>query len=139
MLSGFLDLTYQFRHYALVEKGSGFVAGDNKTKLTTYIYSDSDRTVSAILGHDDEVLVQANGIALSNLPQNYGFAPSSLHIPLRAGWNTLDLVLSNEENTNWRWSGLSLALQNGQGQAQGLKFSAALPSGASAFASTTKH
>jgi hypothetical protein len=139
MLSGFLDLTYQFRHYALIEKGSGFVAGTNKTKLTTYIYSDSGKTVSAILGHDDEVLVQVNGITLSNLPQNYGFAPSSLHIPLRAGWNTLDLVLSNEENTNWRWSGLSLALQNGQNQSQGLKFSAELPSGSSTPANTTEH
>ena len=123
MLSGFLDLTYQFRHYALTESGSGFVAGTSTTKLTTYIYSCSDRTISAILGHDDAVLVQANGITLSDFSQNYGFAPSSLSIPLRTGWNTLDLILSNDENTNWRWSGLSLALQNRHYQAKGLKFS----------------
>ncbi|HEY6374822.1 MAG TPA: DUF2961 domain-containing protein [Edaphobacter sp.] len=127
MLSGFLDLTYQFRHYALTESGSGFVAGTSTTKLTTYIYSCSDKTVSAILGHDDAVLVQANGVTLSDLSQNYGFAPSSLFIPLRTGWNTLDLILSNDENTNWRWSGLSLALQSGHNQVGSLTFSAELP------------
>jgi hypothetical protein len=139
MLSGFLDLTYQFRHYALIESGSGFIAGTSKTRLTTYIYSDSDKSVNAILGHDDEVLVQANGSIVSNLPQVSGFAPSSLHVPLHAGWNTLDLVLSNDENTNWRWSGLSLALENGQNQAQGLKFSAELPSNSPTFANAKEH
>jgi len=139
MLSGFLDLTYQFRHYALSDKGSGFIAGANKTKLTTYIYSDSDKTIRAILGHDDEVLVQANGITLSDLRQNSGFAPSSLQIPLRSGWNTLDLVLSNDENTNWRWSGLSFALRKGSHQAQGLKFSTELPTSTSALVKATGH
>ena len=138
MLSGFLDLTYQFRHYALIESGSGFVAGASKTKLMTYIYSDSDRTVEAILGHDDGVLVQANGVILLNLPGNPGFGPSSLRIPLRTGWNTLDLVLSNNENTDWRWSGLSLAL-SGQNQNQALRFSAELPSSSFVLVSTKEH
>ena len=133
IISGFLDLTYQFRHYALVESGSGFVAGPSRTKLTTYIYSSSLRTVEAILGHDDEVLVQLNGATLSNFSGRSGFGPSPLHIPLRMGWNTLDLVLSNEENDNWRWSGLSLALRRGQNQDQGLRFSSKPPSSSSAL------
>ena len=139
MLSGFLDLTYQFRHYALVESGSGFVAGVSRTKLTTYIYSDSDRTVDAILGHDDNVLVQTNGVPLTNLLGRPGFVPSSLRIPLHMGWNTLDLVLSNDENVNWRWSGLSLALRRGQNQDQGLKFSSEPPPGSSALVNTMEH
>jgi hypothetical protein len=138
MISGFLDLTYQFRHYALVESGSGFVAGPSRTKLTTYIYSSSLRTVEAILGHDDEVLVQLNGATLSNFSGRSGFGPSPLHIPLRMGWNTLDLVLSNEENDNWRWSGLSLALRRGQNQDQGLRFSSKPPSSSSALVNMTK-
>ena len=50
MFSGFLDLTYQFRHYVLVESGSGFVAGASRTMLATRIYSHSTRAVEAILG-----------------------------------------------------------------------------------------
>ena len=134
MLSGFLDLTYQFRHYALVESGSGFVAGASTTMLTTYIYSESDRTVSAILGHDDAVIIKANGVTISNLPGSSGFVPSSLRIPLHMGWNTLNLVLSNDENVNWRWSGLSLALRYGQSQNQGLKFASEQP-----LSSSTTH
>jgi hypothetical protein len=139
MLSGFLDLTYQFRHYALVESGSGFVAGTSRTKLTTYIYSASEKTVNAILGHDDGVLVQANGVTVYNFPGSSGFAPSSLRIPLHTGWNRLDLVLSNDENVNWRWSGISLALQRGQSQDQGLQFSSEPSSSSSALVSTTEH
>ena len=138
MISGFLDLTYQFRHYVLIESGSGFVAGASKTKLTTYVYSDSDKTVSAILGHDDEVVVQTNGATLSTLPQNAGFASSYLHIPLHAGWNTLDLVLSNDENTNWRWSGLAFVLQNTK-NSESLKFSTATPSDSSAASTSATH
>jgi hypothetical protein len=122
MLSGFLDLTYQFRHYALIESGSGFVAGASRTKLTTYIYSTSKKTVNAILGHDDELLVQVDEVTLTDLPGSSGFGPSSLRIPLHAGWNKLDLVLSNDEKVNWRWSGISIALQHGRNQGQGLRF-----------------
>jgi len=79
--------------------------------------------VNAVLGHDDEALVQANGTTLADLPGNTGFAPSSLQIPLRKGWNTLEVVLSNDENTNWRWAGLSLAFEHNQTQDLGLSFS----------------
>ena len=138
MLSGFLDLTYQFRHYALIESGSGFVAGESKTKLTTYIYSASERTVNAILGHDDEVLVQANGHLSSNLPNELvSVLPLSVFLFV-TGWNKLDLVLSNDENINWRWSGISLALRRGtESRSAALDFPPTPPSGSSALASTT--
>jgi hypothetical protein len=127
MISGFLDLTYQFRHYVLVEKGSGFVAGASRTELTTHIYSPSKRNVDAILGHDDGVLVRLNGATISNLTGRSGFGPSPLCIPLRSGWNTFDLTLSNDENVNWRWSGLSLAFRRAQNQTRGLRFSPEIP------------
>jgi hypothetical protein len=127
MQSGFLDLTYQFRHYALIERGSGFVPGVNTTKLITYIHSDGNRTVNAVLGHDDRALVQLNGSTVANFPGNAGFAPSSFHISLLRGWNTLELLVSNDENTNWRWSGLSLAFERGIGQNSGLRFSSEQP------------
>jgi hypothetical protein len=127
MQSGFLDLTYQFRHYTLIESGTGFVPGASKTVLTTYVHSNANGMVDAVLGHDDGVLVQANSTTIGNLPGGTGFAPSSLHIPLRKGWNTLELVLLNEENTNWRWSGVSLAFENQQTRDLGLRFSSEPP------------
>jgi hypothetical protein len=139
MQSGFLDLTYQFRHYTLVESGTGFVPGASKTALTTYVHSDANGTVNAVLGHDDGVLVQTNGTKIENLPGGTGFSPSSLHIPLRKGWNTLELVLLNEENTNWRWSGVSLAFENQQTRNLGLRFSSEPPPDLPVSAKTKEH
>jgi len=127
MRSGFLDLTYQFRHYVLIERGSGFVPGANRTKLITYIYSDRDQAINTVLGHDDRVLVQSNGTTVADFAENTGFASSSLRIPLCKGWNTLELLVSNDENTNWRWSGLSLAFEAGPHQGSGLRFSSEPP------------
>jgi hypothetical protein len=39
-----------------------------------------------------------------------GFGPTRVSLKLNAGWNTLDLVVFNDENVNWRWCGVSLAL-----------------------------
>ena len=139
MQSGFLDLTYQFRHYTLIESGTGFVPGASKTALITYVHSNANGKVNAVLGHDDEVLVQTNSTTLATLPANTGFASSSLHIPLRKGWNTLELVLLNEENTNWRWSGVSLAFENHQTRDLGLRFSSEPPSGLLVSAKTKEH
>lgn len=131
MTSGFLDLTYQFRHYALIESGSGFVAGVSRTKLTTYIDSPSKKSVDVTLGHDDEVTLQLNDNAPIHLPSRSGLGPTRISLPLHSGWNKLSLVLSNDENVNWRWSGVSLALR--KDQSHGLRFSSHLPS------STTEH
>ncbi len=139
MFSGFLDLTYQFRHYVLVESGSGFVAGASRTMLATRIYSPSTRAVEAILGHDDGVLVKMNGRTLLTLPGHSGFGPSRVYLPLHAGWNTLDLVLSNTNNVDWCWSGLSLALRHGIGQDEGLRFSSEPSSNSFALVNATQH
>jgi hypothetical protein len=139
MKSGFLDLTYQFRHYTLIESGTGFVPGASKTVLTTYVHSNANRTVNAVLGHDDGVLIRTNGSTLANLPGNAGFASSPLHIFLRKGWNALQLVLSNDENTNWRWSGVSLAFENQQTRDLGLRFSSEPPPGLLLSAKTKEH
>jgi hypothetical protein len=139
MQSGFLDLTYQFRHYTLTDKGTGFIPGASRTALITYVWSNANGTVNAILGHDDEALVHANGDTLARLPANTGFGPSTLRIPLRKGWNKLDLVLSNGENTNWRWSGLSFALESQQSRDLGLRFSSEPPSASPVAAQAAKH
>jgi len=125
MIAGFLDLTYQFRHYAMTESGTGYVAGESRTECITYIYSPTKKTVDALLGHDDAIIVRINDFTLPLLPERSGFGPSRLSLNLRAGWNKLSLALSNEENVDWRWSGVSLALRRNQSEA--LHFGADLP------------
>jgi hypothetical protein len=112
MQSGFADATYQFRHYAMTEKGTGFVAGAAKIRMITYVYAPSPRKLEAILGHDDRVTVAVNGTRAADAAVRSGFGPTRLRINLRAGWNKLDLTIYNEENLNWRWSGVSLGFKN---------------------------
>jgi hypothetical protein len=125
MQSGFLDATYQFRHYAMTESGTGFVAGAGKTCIRTYVYLPSARRMNAVLGHDDRVVVRLNDTTAAKIPGRTGFGPTRLPLKLQAGWNTLDLVVYNNENVNWRWCGISLALE--RNASQGLRFASELP------------
>ncbi|MBV9574839.1 MAG: DUF2961 domain-containing protein [Acidobacteriales bacterium] len=125
MRSGFLDTTYQFRHYTMIEKGTGFVAGAGKTRITTYVHAPSQRKVNAIIGHDDDVTVSVNGGQAAELAAHSGFGPSRFSLELRAGWNKLDLVIYNDENVNWRWSGISLSFDSKN--SADLKFASQVP------------
>jgi hypothetical protein len=109
MYAGFLDATYQFRHYAMTERGTGFVAGAGKTQLVTWVHVTSARNLSAILGHDDRAGLRVNTREVADIPSCNGFGPQPLTLPLQSGWNKLTLTLYNDENLNWRWSGFSLA------------------------------
>jgi hypothetical protein len=120
MQSGFFDATYQFRHDALTESGTGFVAGTSKTRMVTYIYSLSPRKVKAVFGHDDRVTMRINGRTIADIPSRMGFGPYFLTLALSPGWNKFDLIIYNDENSDWRWNGISLALD--RSQSRGVKF-----------------
>jgi hypothetical protein len=122
MRAGFLDLTYQFRHYVLTDKGTGFIPGASHTEAAVFIDSPAERVLDAVIGHDDGMTLRANGVVIASIPGRSGFGPCDVRIPLRRGKNLLTVDLSNEENTDWRWSGMSLALK--KNQAEGLQFSA---------------
>jgi hypothetical protein len=107
--AGFLDATYQFRHYAMTERGTGFVAGAGKTQLVTWVHVTSARNVRAILGHDDRAGLRVNDGEVVDIPARTGFGPQLLTLRLQGGWNKLTLILYNNENVNWRWCGFSLA------------------------------
>lgn len=124
MTSGGLDLTYQFRHYVLIEKGTGFIAGASKYGLITRVYSPISQTVNAVLGHDDCVVVDVNGRTVARLGSQSGFGGSPIRLPFRVGWNQLNVLVSNEENANWRWAGISLAFE--RSKSHGLTFSEAV-------------
>jgi Protein of unknown function (DUF2961) len=125
MRFGFIDSTYQFRHYTMIEKGTGFVACAGKTRIITYVYAPSQRKLDAIIGHDDSVTVSVNGPQAAELAAHSGFGPSRFSMGLRAGWNKLDLVIYNDENMNWRWSGISLSFD--QKNSADLKFASQPP------------
>lgn len=125
MHAGFLDTTYQFRHYVLTERGTGFIPGRSKSKLITYVFSPSARTVRTILGHDDEISLKLNDDIPQELTGVNGFAGTPLSIRLRKGWNRLVVTLYNDENVNWRWSGFSMAFEKASGS--DLKFAANPP------------
>jgi hypothetical protein len=125
MLSGFLDLTHHYRRFLMAEGGTGFVAGECRIKAITWIDSPDERTLSALIGHDDAVHVSVNGAAETTLPGRTGFGASPLTLPLRQGRNELSLVLENTENVNWRWLGFSLALRMDEGLLDGVHFHSA--------------
>ena len=114
MHAGFLDATYQFRHYAMTERGTGFVAGAGKTQLVTWVHVPSARKVSAILGHDDRSVLRLNTREVVDVRARTGFGSEPLTLSLHGGWNKLTLVLYNDENVNWRWCGFSLAFDREQ-------------------------
>jgi len=126
MRHGFLDATFEFRHYSMIESGTGFIAGTGKTQMRTYLYSPSRRGVDVVVGHDDRLILRLNGATIADIPGRSGFGPSRVSLKLHAGWNTLDLVVHNEENENWRWCGVSLALD--RKASEGLRFARQLPS-----------
>jgi len=121
MRFGFLDVTYLFRHYIYTDSGTGFVPGASHTNLRTFVDSPTARNVPAILGHDDAVVLTMNGKTVATLPAREGFHGSRTELPLRAGWNSLEVTLANEENVDWRWCGLSLAFE--KTAARGVRFS----------------
>lgn len=126
MRHGFLDATFEFRHYSMIESGTGFIAGAGKTQMRTYLYSPLRRSVSVVVGHDDRLILQLNRAPVADIPGRRGFGAARVSLKLHAGWNTLDLVVHNDENENWRWCGVSLALD--RKTSGGLRFARQVPS-----------
>jgi hypothetical protein len=122
MASGFLDLTHHYRRFLMAEAGTGFVAGACRTKAVTWIDSPEERSLDALVGHDDAVSISLNGAMETALPARMGFGASPLTLPLRQGRNELAVVLDNAENVNWRWLGFSLALRMDGGSLDGVRF-----------------
>jgi len=120
MRHGFLDATFQFRHYSMIESGTGFIAGAGKTQLRTLIYSPSRRSVNLVVGHDDRLILRLNRATVTDIRGRSGFGRARVSLKLHTGWNTLDLVVYNNESVNWRWCGISLAVD--RQASHGLRF-----------------
>lgn len=78
MVHVFLDATFQFRHYSMIESGTGFIAGAGKTQLRTFICSPSRRSVNVIVGHDDRLILRLNRATGADIRGRSGI-PSKNH------------------------------------------------------------
>ena len=125
MVSGFLDLTHHYRHFLTSTKGTGFVAGNCKSKAVTYVYAPSAQKVEAVIGHDDRIQLSLNDEKWITVPEQAGFRPKRVALKLRRGWNKLSVLIHNRENITWRWEGISLALVGGHAKLRNIKFSVA--------------
>lgn len=123
MAQGFVDLSHHYRHYIMQREGTGFVAGRCRLKAVMFVRSPRYANVEAILGHDDAIELSLNDARIVRLVAGSGFLPSSVQMRLRPGWNKISLILDNDENTDWRWLGFSLAFRAKQPVLQGLEFS----------------
>jgi hypothetical protein len=121
MSRGLLDLTDHFRHFAMTRDGSGFLVGKSVMRLITYVHADEKRTLEARFGHDDRMIIRVNGKTATDFPGVEGFHPSPGTVLLEAGWNKLEITLENENNVDWRWNGLTLAIKNPEGLRFALK------------------
>jgi hypothetical protein len=122
MRLGFLDLTHHYRHFLMTTAGTGFVAGRSRFKVVTAIHAARAAEVDLLVGHDDGMAVTVNGRQTATLEARVGFQADRLRINLVLGWNELALVLDNDENTTWRWSGVSLAVDRGLASSLRLEF-----------------
>jgi Protein of unknown function (DUF2961) len=112
MRGGFLDLTYHFRNYIMTRDGNGFVAGRCHFQLISYINAASRQDIEAMIGQDDGAELRVNGYVVARLPEHVGFHASLVKLPLRKGRNILCVALSNDDNVDWRWAGLSFAIRS---------------------------
>jgi hypothetical protein len=69
--------------------------------------------------------VRLNDATVAEIPGRSGFGPAHLNLKFHSGWNKLDLVIYNDENVNWRWSGISLAFD--RKVSHDLRFASELP------------
>ena len=113
MKHGFLDLTHHFRHYTMTREGTGYVVGRGTIRLITYVHADESRSLETLFGHDDAMTVSLNGKPVGSYNTTAGFRASQCLLPLQAGWNKLVVTTENDENNNWRWWGLSMAVKDG--------------------------
>lgn len=115
MTHGFLDLTHHFRHYVLTHSGTGWLAGRSVMRLVTYVHSQAKQELQVRFGHDDAMAVALNSRPLARLPAVPGLRAAPAMLPLEAGWNELTVTLENDDNVDFRWNGLSLAVKTPAG------------------------
>jgi hypothetical protein len=110
---GFLDLTHHFRRYIMTREGTGYVVGRGTIRLITYVHSDETQSLETLFGHDEAMTISLNGKPMGSYETIAGFRASRCVLPLQAGWNKLMVTTENDENNNWRWWGMSMAVKDG--------------------------
>ncbi|HYK90577.1 MAG TPA: DUF2961 domain-containing protein [Acidobacteriota bacterium] len=110
MSAGFLDLCHHYRHFITRASGTGYIAGDGQYRAVANLYVPAARTLKWRIGHDDALVLRINDQSPQSLSESAGFQASIISASLNAGWNRIEITFQNDENVNWRWPGISLAI-----------------------------
>lgn len=114
--NGFIDLCHMHRKYVLpVPPSGGSIPGNTCTVAETKVWAARDANTLFRLGCDDAVRLYVNGdLEISDDGRNAPdpFQVMKQTVTLRAGLNSLRVVVANTPNHNWHWHGFSLALEN---------------------------
>ena len=114
--NGFVDLCHAFRQYTCtIPPATGFIDTDCCVYAQTRVWVAEDVETEFQIGCDErirvflgnEVLAEDNG---RNQPDPY--QQFSATATLKAGLNTITVVMVNTANTNWHWNGFSLVVKN---------------------------
>ena len=113
---GFVDLCHMHRRYfAPVASSTGIIATDVCSVAKTSVWVEKDTASELWVGCDDGIKVFLNGkCVLSDEGRNTAdpFMLSKVPVTLKAGINSLFVVVKNVTNTNWMWNGFSLVIKH---------------------------
>ena len=114
--NGFVDLCHAFRIYTnTIPPCSGLIDTKSCIVAITRIWVAHDAETQFLIGCDDRVRVYLGNNLIGEKTKYNQFDPYeqfSATVKLKAGVNTITVIVSNTANTNWNWNGFSLILTN---------------------------
>jgi hypothetical protein len=116
---GFVDLCHVHRRYVWpVAPSHGCVASGICVCAETRVYAPEERRALIRLGCDDPIRLYVNGspaFSDNGRTQPDPFMAFKVPVTLRAGLNTIRVVVGNTPNYNWHWNGFSLVIEGVDG------------------------
>lgn len=113
---GFVDLCHVHRRYVRpVPPSGGSIPDEICLCAETRLWVARQVNSMIHLGCDDPIRLYLNGTLLfsdNGGNQSDPFKLFKIQAVLREGVNTIRVVVGNTENTNWRWNGFSLVIEN---------------------------
>jgi hypothetical protein len=105
-----LDFTRCFRRNKNGNTGTQPV--DAAAYAQTSIDMDAQRQCFLHLGFDDWIKIWVNGVAISSIQHNNGFAVERIPVNLKKGENAILVKISNQDNIEWRCWAFSCRIES---------------------------
>lgn len=114
--NGFVDLCHASRMYTkTIPPCSGWIDTESCIMAITRIWVEHSAETKFLIGCDDRIRVYLGDNLIGEKTKYNRFDPYkqfSATAKLKAGMNTITLIVSNATDTNWYWNGFSLVLKN---------------------------